>query len=40
MLITPVAVSLFAFLALIAGTVLFFFLERQLAAAEATRSEP
>ena len=40
MLITPVAVSLFAFLALIGGTVLFFFLERQFAAAEATRKQP
>jgi hypothetical protein len=37
MLMTPVAVSLFAFIALIAGTVLFFMLERRLAAAETTR---
>ncbi len=40
MFITPVAVSLFAFLALVGGTALFFFLERQLAAAEAMRTEP
>lgn len=34
MLITPVAVSLFAFMALVAGTALFFALERRLAAVE------
>ncbi len=31
MLITPVAVSLFAFIALVAGTALFFALERRVA---------
>ena len=35
MLITPVAVSLFAFIALIAGTALFFAVERRVAAVEA-----
>lgn len=34
MLITPVAVSLFAFIALIAGTALFFAVERRVAAVE------
>ncbi|MFN3958491.1 MAG: hypothetical protein ACK4NP_01100 [Parvularculaceae bacterium] len=34
MLLTPVAVSLFAFLALVAGTTLFFVIERRFAAAE------
>lgn len=32
MLITPVAVSLFAFVALVAGTALFFAVERRVAA--------
>ena len=31
MLLTPVAVSLFAFIALVAGTALFFALERRIA---------
>lgn len=34
MLLTPVAVSLFAFIALIAGTALFFAVERRIAAVE------
>lgn len=34
MLITPVAVSLFAFMALVAGTALFFVLERRLASVD------
>ncbi len=34
MLVTPVAVSLFAFIALIAGAALFFVVERRVAAAE------
>ncbi len=34
MLITPVAISLFAFMALVAGTALFFVLERRFAAVE------
>lgn len=32
MLLTPVAVSLFAFIALVAGTALFLALERRIAA--------
>ncbi|MDZ7629517.1 MAG: hypothetical protein U5J99_14045 [Parvularculaceae bacterium] len=39
MLMTPVAVSLFAFLALIAGTLLFFAVERRAAAVQQT-TEP
>jgi hypothetical protein len=39
MLITPVAISLFAFLALVGGTVLFFLLERRVQTAEATSAE-
>lgn len=39
MLMTPVAISLFAFLALVAGTTLFFVLERQVAGAQAGRTE-
>lgn len=39
MLITPVAVSLFAFLALVAGTALFFVLERHVSGAETKRIE-
>lgn len=39
MLMTPVAISLFAFLALIAGTALFFTLERRVSGAEAERVE-
>ncbi len=31
MLLTPVAVSLFAFIALVSGTALFFMVERRLA---------
>jgi hypothetical protein len=34
MLLTPVAISLFAFLALVAGTALFFLIERRFAAVE------
>ncbi len=34
MLITPVAVSLFAFIALVAGTALFFAIERRVTAVE------
>jgi len=34
MLLTPVAISLFAFLALVAGTTLFFLIERRFAAVE------
>ena len=39
MLITPVAVSLFAFIALVAGTALFFAVERRVAAVEQ-RADP
>ena len=39
MLMTPVAISLFAFVALIAGTLLFFAVERRVAAVEQ-KAEP
>jgi hypothetical protein len=40
MLLTPVAVSLFAFIALVAGTALFFAIERRVGAVEQRPADP
>lgn len=40
MLLTPVAVSLFAFIALVTGTALFFAIERRVAAIDERPADP